>query len=404
MKKIILLIIDGLGDHPLDELRGKTPLEAARTPNLDFLASKGLCGLINPYLLPSQDVPKSDTCHLALLGFDPSKYYLGRGVYEAAGVGIKLKEKDVALRVNFGTIDKDFRVIDRRAGRIKNTGGLIKSLGKIKVEGVRFLIEKSYGHRAVLVIKGDNLSPKISDGDPGKPGLAVKNILPEDNSKEARFTAEVLNKFIKEAHLVLKDNISNKKREAKGLLPANYILVRGAGQLKRIENLEEKHGLKACCIAGGALYKGIGAVLGMKLINVEGATGLPDTDLNAKIMAAKRMVKTYDFVFLHIKAADSFAEDGNFLGKKKFIEKIDKSLSPLVSLKNILFAVTGDHSTCCDLKNHCLESMPLLIYGVTNSQKSGIAQFSEKSCSKGSLDRIQSLDLMEKIKRLAAES
>jgi len=400
MKKIIFLVIDGLGDHPIDELKGRTPLEAAKTPNLDFLASKGLCGLMNPYLLPGQEVPKSDTCHLALFGFDPQKYYLGRGVYEAAGTGIKLKENDVALRVNFGSVDKDFLVVDRRAGRIKSTKGLIKALGKIKVEGVKFLIEKSYGHRAVLVMRGDKLSSKISDGDPGKVGLAAKNILPEDSSKEAKFTAEVLNKFIQEAHLILNDNDLNKKREAKGLMPANYILVRGAGQLKKQESFEEMHGLKACCIAGGALYKGIGTILGMKLINVQGATGLPDTDLNAKITAAKRMTKSYDFVFVHIKAADSFAEDGNFLGKKKFIEKIDKSLSALDSLKNTLVAVTGDHSTCSDLKSHCLELIPLLIYGATN-QDSGVEQFSEKDCLQGGLGKMQTLDLMAKIKILA---
>ncbi|GAI36580.1 unnamed protein product, partial [marine sediment metagenome] len=161
MKKILLIIVDGLGDRSLPQLKNKTPLEAAKTLNLDWLAKKGICGLILPFLFPWEKEPSSEGAHLALLGY--KDYFLGRGPYEAAGVGIDLEEGDLALRVNFATIDKNLKVIDRRAGRIEKTQSLINALKGLEIRGVKFLIKKSYGHRAVLILRGRNLSDKISD-------------------------------------------------------------------------------------------------------------------------------------------------------------------------------------------------------------------------------------------------
>ena len=229
MKKIILVIIDGLGDEKIPRLENKTPLEAAKTPNFDFLAKEGICGLMVPFKFREQEYPTSDVAHLALLGFDPRKYYLGRGVYEAFGAGVSLKSGDVALRVNFGTVDKNLKIINRRAGRIEKTESLIKALNKIKIEGVKFYLKKAFGHRAVLRIRSKKkLSSAIEDGDPHKVGVKVKKIKPKDDSESAKFTAKILNQYLEKAHQILENHSLNKKRKKKGLLPANFLLVRGA--------------------------------------------------------------------------------------------------------------------------------------------------------------------------------
>lgn len=397
--KILLIVIDGLGDRPISQLRNKTPLEAAKTPNLDFLTKNGICGLVEPYLINER--PESDISHLALFGYDPKIYYLGRGPYEAAGAGLKLR--DVALRVNFATVSKNLKVIDRRAGRIEKTEPLILALKGLEIEGVKFLIKKSYGHRAVLILRYSTpgvkyLSGKVLDGDPRRIGVKVKKILPLDNSKVAKFTAKILNEFLKKAHLILKNHPLNKRREAQGLLPANYLLVRGAGEIREIPKFKEKYGLRAGCIAGGALYKGIGKILGMDLLKVKGANGFPNTNLRGKILAAKNGLKKYNFIFCHIKAADSLAEDGNFFGKKEFIEKIDKNLKSILNLKDTLIIVTADHSTCSLLRRHCRISIPILISG---ADKNTVEKFSEKNCRKGKLGKIKQINLMTKILKYA---
>jgi 2,3-bisphosphoglycerate-independent phosphoglycerate mutase len=401
--KILLIVIDGLGDKPIPQLKNKTPLEAAKTPNLDRLAEKGISGLILPLRFGA--FPHSDTAHLALFGYDPKIYYLGRGPYEAAGIGINLKKGEVALRVNFATVDKDLKVIDRRAGRIVMTQPLIGALSKIKIKGFKILLKKSYGHRAVLVLKGKNVSSAITDGDPRKIGLKVNKILPVcfgrcgvTDIKRAKFTAKALNDYLNKAHRILENHPLNQKRKKQGLFPANYLLVRGAGSFRKTPSIKEKYGFRACCIAGGALYKGIGKILGMKLIKVKGANGFSTTNLLGKFQAARKSLKKYNFVFCHIKATDNLAEDGNFLGKKEFIEKIDKNIKPILEVKNTLIAVTADHSTCCSLKRHCLEPIPTLIFG---NGKDNVQLFSERACKKGKLGKIKQLNLMSIILKLA---
>jgi len=394
MKKILLIIIDGLGDKPIKELGNKTPLEAAKTPNLDFLAKNGACGTIQPFKFPNQKYPTSDVAHLGLFGYDPRKLYLGRGVYEVAGIGMELKKGDVALRVNFATVDKNLKVVDRRAGRIEKTQELVKALQGITIQGVRFLIKKSYGHRAGLILRGRGLSANISDGDPHKIGVKVKKIKPLDKSREAKFTAEVLNQFLEITHKILENHPLNKKRAKNGLTPANYLLVRGAGMVKEIPSFQEKYQMNAGCIAGGALYKGIAKILGMKLIKVPGANGKPNTNLKNKFLYAKENLKKYDFIFLHIKATDNLAEDGNYFGKKSFIEKIDKNLRPILGLRNTIIVITADHNTCCSLKRHCSGPVPLLVFGVKQDK---IDKFSESECKKGSLDKIKALDFIKKL-------
>ena len=404
MKKILLIVIDGLGDEPIPQLKNKTPLEKAETPNLDFLAKKGILGLVLPYFEKGK-LPTSEDTHLALFGFDPKISNPGRGVLEVLGIGMEILPGDVCLRGNFGTLDEKMKILDRRAGRLENTEPLIEAISNIEIEGVKFLIKKAFSHRIGIVMRGEKLSSEISDGDPKIIGVQPLKIKALDKSKKAKFTAKVLNEFLKRAHFILKNHPLNKKRK----LPANYILVRGAGKLKKFLAFSKKYKLKSCCIAGGTLYKGIGKYLGMDLIQAEGANGLQNTNLKGKILAAKKALKKYNFIFCHIKAADNLAEDGNFLGKEEFIEKIDKNIKPLLGLKNTLIAITADHSTCSELKRHCVEPIPILIYGTPPTLlppasrapgKNGVQKFSEKACQKGKFGKIKQINLMKKILEL----
>ena len=389
-KKIILIVIDGLGDDPIPQLKNKTPLEAAKTPNFDFLAKNGICGLVLPWHEKGK-LPTSEDTHLAIFGFNPKKSNPGRGVLEVLGIGEKIKKGDVCFRGNFATINEDLVIIDRRAERIEDTEDLIESLNKIKIKGVKVIVKKAFGHRIGIIFKGKNLSAKVSSNDPKKAGLPVLKI------KGEKRTVKILEEFLEKARAILEKHPKNKKRKKEGKLPANYILLRGAGKLKKIESFEKRYGLKSAFIAGGTLYKGIGRYLGMEEIKVKSADGTQRTNLKGKFLAVKKAIKNYDFVFLHIKACDNFAEDGKFLEKKNFIEKIDQSLKPILNLKNVLIVITGDHSTSSLKKSHSLLPNPILIYG---TKKDGCKKFSERECKKGKLGILRQIDLMKKIFRL----
>lgn len=395
--KILLIIIDGLGDRPIKELGNKTPLEAARTPNLDFLAKNGICGLKK--LKFRGATPTSEEAHFSLFGYDPEFYKIRRGIITASGCGMRAKKGDVALRGNFATVDKRLNIIDRRAGRIKNTQSLVKALRGIEIDDVKFLLKSASEHRLGIILRGRNLSPNISDGDPfyGKLGKRARKIKALDKTPQALFTAKILNEFLRKTHKILIEYLQNKKREKLGLPPANYLLLRGASTIKKLPPFKKRYGLKACCIAGKFLYQQIGKILGMDVIKVKGANGLTSTNLKGKIQAAKKALKKYDFIFLHIKAADSLAEDGDFQGKKKFIEKIDKNLRPVLKLKDTLIVVTADHATCCALKRHCSEPVPVLVFG---DGKDEVKKFSERECLKGKLGKIKSIDFLKLIVKI----
>lgn len=394
-KKIVLIICDGLGDLPVKELVNKTPLEAAKTPNLDKLARQGICGT----MLARGDkiYPESHTAHLGLFGYDPKVYGIGRGPFEAAGIAMKLQPGDICFRANMGTVDDNLVIIDRRAGRIDDTSEFANLFNKTKINNITFILKKATGYRIGLVMRGKNLSANITDGDPHKTGEKVLSIKPKDETKTAALTAKTLNEFLKISHEKLKKLPSNIKREKENKLVANYFLVRGAGVYPKIPGFKKKYGLKAACIAGAGLYKGIGKILGMKVIEAKGATGKPDTNLKAKIGALKKYYQNFDFFYVHFKSTDSFGEDGNWIGKKEFIEKkIDPALKPLFKLKNVLIAVTADHSTPCKLKDHSIDPVPLLIWskGIKADKTN---YFNEKECKKGSLGLISGLDLMPKL-------
>lgn len=395
VSKVILTVCDGLGDRPIPEFGGKTPLEAATTPNLDALVSEAECGTM--CALGRGVRPGSDTSHLAIMGYDPADNYPGRGPVEVAGIGLNLEHGDIAMRGNFGTVDDEWVIKDRRAGRIRDVKTVCEAIDGIEIDGVKFIVKPGTAHRAGLIMRGEGLSDKITDADPHEPDAPLHDVHATDDSPEAKHTADTLKKFFKEAYSRLKEHPFNKERESNGDLPANFLLVRGAGQYKKLEPFVERFGLKAACVAGGGLYKGVGSLLGMRIVEVPGATGLPDTDIKAKFSKALDLLGEHDFVFVHIKAADSLGEDGNAEGKRDFIARIDEAASVVRNRPDgTLFVMTADHSTPCELSQHSADPVPLMFHGAC-VRTDGVREFGERACAQGGLGFYRGLDLMPQV-------
>lgn len=329
-----------------------------------------------------------------------NKYYTGRGPIEVAGLGIKLQHGDVAFRGNFGTVDSDWNIIDRRAGRIRVVNEFADAIDGLTIDGVQIIVKPGTAHRAGVVFRGKGLSANVTDADPHEEGKPVFNVIAKDDTDEAAFTASVINKFMRQSYEILKDLKTNVRRAEAGEFPANFLLLRGAGMYPTMPTFEEKYGLKACCIAGGGLYKGIGAFLGMDLISVEGANALPDSNIRNKFVTAKKALEEYDFVFTHVKATDSLAEDGNADGKKAFIEKCDEAASVLRDLPDdVLLVITADHSTACELKAHTADPVPVLFCS-THVRVDGVSRFSERDMAYGGLGRLTGADIMPEIQNI----
>ncbi len=401
-KKIIFAIIDGLGDESIPEFQNLTPLEKAETPTLDFLAEKGVTGVVQPYKREDKE-PTSEDSHLALFGYHPAKFSPGRGVLEALGLNIDLTPEDICLRGNFATLDEKGTIVDRRAGRIKDTEDLIKAISNIEIERVKFLAFKGLDHRLVLVMRGKNLSPEITDGDLKQGGIKPLKILPKKDIPSANFTAKILNLYLEKVREILKTHPTNLQREKEGLLPANFILLRGAGKIREVKSFKEKYGLKALCVAGAPLYKGIGRYLGMEVLEFKEIKGLPDDDLNFQVKKGLEYLKDFDFIFLHFKGADNLAEDGKYQEKKDYLERLDEAFKIFLSynLKEVLLVITGDHSTCSLKKSHCSLPVPILIWG--SSHQDGVKKFGESFCKEGSLKTLYQTEVMNIVLHLQTQ-
>lgn len=404
MQKTLLIILDGLGDRPVKAFGGKTPLEAASTPNMDSLAASGVCGVMNA--MPKDLYPTSEEAHLAILGYDFKADHPGRGVLEALGIGVKLKPDELVFRVDFGTVDENLNLIDARAGVIESVKDLCKAIDDVEVDGVKFRIYPSLLYRGVMVLSGNPVKnylkkskSAVSDTDPHKAGphkLGVRVLHPKSfgDSKDGKTVARALERYQYLTHEILNEHKINQKRVKKGKLPANFILTRGGGHIKNIESFKDKFELKSACIAGAPLYKGIAAYMGMKVINVKGATGKLDTNIKAKVKVTLKALKKNDFVFLHIKGTDMAAEDyGDAKMKKEFIEKIDACFAGLNKVKNVVISITGDHATPCELKDHSNDVVPVLIFGTSISDNT--KKFGESECAHGGLGHIYGKDFMK---------
>jgi len=370
--RIVFLVMDGLGGTPL-EPGGPTELEAAKTPNLDKLAAEGSCGLADP--IQPGVTPGSGPGHLALFGYDPVKWNMGRGVLEALGIDFELKPGDVAIRINFCTLDDDGRVSDRRAGRISTEKcvKLSSELDKIEVEGAQIKVMPVKEHRAAMVLRGRGLGDRLNDTDPqvtGKPPLTL-----QPGNEDSRKTARVLNAFLEKAREVLA-----------GHHPANMILLRGIDSFKEYPSFYDLYKLKAAAIAQYPMYKGLARMVGMDILEA-------GDKLDHLVDALQDAWADYTFFFLHVKKTDSYGEDGDFQAKANVIESVDALVPRITKLGPEVLVVTGDHSTPALLKSHSWHPLPVLLHSKV-CRPDEVSEFSEKACARGGLGRIHSTSLM----------
>ncbi len=370
--KIILLVIDGMGGLP-DTQNGKTELETAFTPNLDALASKSICGLTDPVSpgITSGSAPG----HLALFGYDPIIYRIGRGALEAMGIDYPLVPGDVAARGNFCTINKDGLITDRRAGRIltEQSSKLCRLLDGMIIDGIKLLALPVKDHRMALVLHGDGIEPDISDSDPqqiGKTPLKVKAY-----NQSACRTADIVNQFLDKARDILYE-----------YYPANMILLRGFDEKPQFPSMKEIYKLKTAAIASYPMYRGLARVVGMDILE----TGI---SIEEEIATLKQYYDDYDFFFIHIKETDARGEDGDFKAKVKALEHIDSIIPDIIGLNPDVIVVAGDHSTPAMIKGHSWHPVPVMLYSDW-CRPDKLTEFSETSCICGGLGRMQATDIM----------
>jgi len=374
--KIVYLILDGLGGIPDAAHGGKTELQVAHTPNLDAIAKKSSCGLLD--MVGPGITPGSGPGHLTLFGYNPITYRIGRGVLSALGIEFELQEGDVAARVNFATLGENGEVRDRRAGRIEtdlNQQLCQKIRDKVSLDfDGTFFFETVSEHRAVFVLRGKGLSGALQDTDPqttGRPPLE-----PHGESAEADKTVELVRSFLDQVHQVLADE-----------QPANAILMRGFEQYHALPSLEERFGLRGVCIADYPMYRGVSRLVGMEVLPRPGGMEQRFKTLEACYG------DEYDFYFLHVKKTDSKGEDGNFDGKVHLLEEIDRLVPTITNLEPDVLVVASDHSTPATMGQHSWHPVPVML----QSKLSRVDQadcFDEFSCILGALGQRPGLDIM----------
>jgi 2,3-bisphosphoglycerate-independent phosphoglycerate mutase len=371
-EKIILLVIDGLGGLP-DPRTGLAELEAARIPNLDALAARGICGLADP--IAPGITPGSGPGHLALFGYNPVECNIGRGVLEAIGIGIELKAGDMAARGNFCTIDEKGVITDRRAGRIstEKCAELCKLLNTISIEGIDIISYPVKEHRFVVVFRGGTLQTELTESDPSKTGAAPLEVKPIHAI--AKGTANVVNEFIAKAREKLKNH-----------RPANMILLRGYSEKPQLPTMQEIYKLNPLAITVYPMYRGLARLVGMDIAK----TGVT---LEDEFKTLKDNYKKFDFFFVHIKWTDTAGEDGDFARKVKVLEEIDAALPGLTGLNPDVLVITGDHSTPAVLGGHSWHPVPVLICS-KYCRTDGVKEFSEKAFLMGGLGRIKATEIM----------
>ena len=370
--KIVMLVADGLGGLPMQP-GGLTELETAKTPHLDALASLGVQGASIP--VKPGIAPGSGPGHLALFGYYPLKYIIGRGALEATGIGFELQPGDVAIRCNFCTIDDRDRITDRRAGRISSqeSAPLAISLRKIQIPGIEIFVEPVKEHRFVVVFRGEGLGGHVADTDPQMTG--VKALEPVAQNPQSQKTAEVAKEFLRQAKSILA-----------GHPKANFHTMRGFAAKPQLPSYQEVYGLRAAAIAVYPMYKGLARLVGMDIVgNAQ--------SLEEQIDELAANWDRYDFFFLHFKYTDSTGEDGNFSEKVARIEELDSVLGRIQKLNPNVLIVTGDHSTPSYLKSHSWHPVPTLLFSDC-CRPDPHSTFNETTCITGGLGHFEAQYLM----------
>jgi 2,3-bisphosphoglycerate-independent phosphoglycerate mutase len=367
-----MLVADGLGGLPMTP-GGMTELETAQTPNLDSLAWRGVQGASIP--VKPGIAPGSGPGHLALFGYDPLHYKIGRGALEATGIGFELQEGDVAIRCNFCTIDANGKITDRRAGRISSeeSAPLAISLRQVKIPGVEIFVEPVKEHRFVVVFRAPGLGGNVADTDPQKTGVPALDPVAQDTASQR--TAEIAKEFL-----------SQTKKILSGHPKANFHTMRGFANKPSLPSYREVYGLRAAAIAVYPMYKGLARLVGMDII------GAAHT-LSEQIDTLEKHWNDYDFFFIHFKYTDSTGEDGNFQGKVARIEELDAILPRIEALNPNVMIVTGDHSTPSYLKSHSWHPVPTLLVSDCCRPDPHKA-FNESTCITGGLGQFEAQYLM----------
>ena len=362
--KIVLLVMDGLGGLP-QEPCGRTELETACTPNFDALAGKSILGLTQP-AGPGITVG-SGPGHLAIFGYDPVEYEIGRGALEALGVDFELGPDDIAARGNFCTVNENGLITDRRAGRVptEKSCELVKLLRTIKVEGVEFFVETVKEHRFAFIMRGPHLGAALSDTDPLRVAAAPLPVI--EMNGESQKAACYANQFIEKARCLLID-----KR------PANMITLRGFDKLPCLPTYSELYGLHPAAIAINGMYRGVARLVGMEVLNVCGDA------IADEFTSLEKHWNDFDFFYIHVKKTDTCGEAGDFGGKVRVIEEVDSLLPRLLALDPDVIIVGGDHSSPAVLKSHSWHPVPVMIYA-KYVRPDCIPEFGEHACARGSL-------------------
>jgi 2,3-bisphosphoglycerate-independent phosphoglycerate mutase len=415
MNQLLYVCLDGLGDDPIPEFGGRTPLEEARTPVLDELARKGALGLVHTV---GEDVaPESDIAVFAILGYDPREEHPGRGVLEALGAGMDFRDGDLAHRTNFAT-QADGEIVDRRVGRglpSEDAQALADEVNRsLTLPRADFHLQATVEHRGALVMRSleGALSANVTNTDPayakeGSLGVALETFAnrvaecrPLDDSEEARRAAGLTNHFVRESARTLEASEVNARRRAEGRLPANLILTRDAGDhVPRLEPIKERFGPEWGCFVEMPVERGIAMVLGMA--PVDAPTDMPRPEQYAAwAELAAEALGGYDALYIHIKGPDVPAHDGRAGEKLEVIEDIDRSffgeLLPRIPTGRTVLAVTADHSTSCVRKAHTADPVPLLVAG-PEVRSDGTGSFGESAAREGSLGALRGVEIVPRL-------
>ena len=411
--KIVFVLLDGVGDLPHPDLKGKTPLEAAITPNMDKLARNGSMGQV--ISVGKGIAPESDIAVFNMLGYKFEHInYAGRGVIEAIGVGIDFQDGDLALRGNFATLDKEGRIVDRRAGRqieredAENIAKEIEQKIKFSNSDASVVVAPTIGHRVVVKLRDNKpLSSEISNTDPAYAridgmGIAkavgdflkIEKCIPLEQSTSATNAANLVNEFTSQSLEIMKKSDVNKRRSEENKKLLSCILLRDAGNKHpNVKSINELHSMNFSCIVDMPVEVGISNVLKMKTFN---APGLTDYEEKAKVAA--KAIETENAIYVHLKGPDEFGHDGNAIGKMENIEDIDKrffgTLLENIDPRKVVVMISADHSTPCIYKGHSDDPVPLLISG-NMIENDNAQRFTETESKNGSIGLIEGAQVVE---------
>ncbi|MBA4180945.1 MAG: phosphoglycerate mutase [Anaerolinea sp.] len=370
--RIILCVLDGLGGLA-QHATLRSELEKAQISNLDRLAARSEVGLTVP--VGAGITPGSGPGHLALFGYDPLRFDIGRGVLEATGIDFDLMPTDVAARGNFCTLGPDGNISDRRAGRIASDASarLVERLRDIKLPGAEVFVEPVREHRFVLVLRGEGLGDAVSTTDPQREGVPPLPARPLDTLSEG--TAALVNEFVRQAQELLKDQPQ-----------ANGLTLRGFAKYPTLPQFPEVWGLRAAALAVYPMYRGLAKLAGMTAIPCPGG-------MTEQIHLIRQNWDNYDFFFVHYKKTDAAGEDGNFEAKCHALEEFDSYVPELLSFNADVLMIAGDHSTPALMAAHSWHPVPFLLYSAY-CREGNAMHFNEQECVKGSLGTFPAVDVM----------